>query len=216
MPLLKQLYRPQFIAGLLAAIGLLGLTLAVFSGPSASAARDADTSATVGSSPSAAPLQTKGGTYSVFAREATAGDDISGWRIPRNGVDAKVGMRFAEARVVYRDDTKSVAAVPTSSDPCLVSQYRDGSGGLTCSPTFTHGVSVGLVPDSVKSVTYAMTDGSTQVQEVTDNLWHSPTEAAQVTYVLDGVAHTEDLLPLSALPQGASISPSGLVSSPVR
>lgn len=214
MLLVRQVLRPKFLAVLGAAVALLAAVLLTLSGHSASAAAEvgAPASAAAASAP-AAPLQAANGTFSVFARAATAEDDISGWRIPRNGVDEKFGMQFNAARVVYQDATKAVAAVPTAAGPCLVSQYRDGSGGLTCSPTFTHGVSVGLVPDAVKTVSYTMTDGSTQTETVTDNTWHSPTEAAQVTYVLDGTPHVEALMPLSALPKGSTIAPTGLVTS---
>lgn len=160
----------------------------------------------------ATAVSTASGTFSVFARPATAKDHISGWRVAaRKAGDGD--MDFSRARVIYQDASRAVAAVPTTGEPCLVTQLPDGSGGFTCSPSFSYGHSIGLIPDSVKSVTYTMTDGTTQRQDVTGNFWRSPEEAAKVTYVVDGQTQNQDLMPLSSLPKGTTISPTGVVSN---
>lgn len=160
----------------------------------------------------AAAVSSASGTFAVFSRPSTAKDNIAGWRVAtRKAGDGD--MDFARARIIYQDAKRAVAAVPTRADPCLVTQLPDGSGGFTCSPSFSYGNSIGLVPDSVKSVSFTMTDGTTQEQDVTDNYWRSPSEATKVTYVVDGQTTSLELMPLSSLPKGASISPSGVVSN---
>jgi hypothetical protein len=154
-------------------------------------------------------LRTQKGNYSVFARPARPNDDVSGWRVSRRPPDS--GVRFPDARLVHQNAHRAVAAVPAPGGPCLVTQFRDGSGAFTCSPALMHGASIGLVPDSVKTVTYTLTDGSTEQQEVVDNTWRSPAEAERVTYVLDGQVESIALMPLSSLPKNARLSESGVV-----
>ena len=121
-------------------------------------------------------------------------------------------LDFSDARVIYHDGTRTIAAVPTSTDPCLAAQFNDGSGALTCSPMLTYGTSIGLVPDAVTSVTFALTNGAQENQRVTDNFWRSPAEAVTVSYTLHGQTESVELMPMSSLPEGAHISASGVVS----
>lgn len=164
----------------------------------------------------AAALKAQNGNYSVFARPARDRDNISGWRVPRR--HRETGIRYADARLVHQDAHRAVAAVPAQDQAapgrdqaCLVTQFRDGSGALACSPTLMYGESIGLVPDSVDTVTYTLTDGTTQQQDVVDNMWRSPEEAARVTYTIDGRVESIALMPMSSLPANARLSESGVV-----
>jgi hypothetical protein len=156
-------------------------------------------------------------TYSVFARAATTQDDVASWHFP---APAGFGLRVAGARRVYTDSTKVVAAVPTGGGvPCLMTRFADGSGGLNCGDADGHTASLGyngalgLVPDEVGSVTYVMSDGATQTGKVADNVWHSPADAAQVSFLIGGAGQTLDLMPASSAPKGMTVSPTGVVSN---
>ncbi len=162
------------------------------------------------------PLQTAIGTYSVFARAAAPADDVSGWRIHEDR--AGLGLRFSDARVVYSDSVRTVAAVPASDGPCLLAQYKDGSGGFNCGGPNRVSASLGyngallLVPDSVQTVTYTMTDGTTQMSPVANNVAHSPVEAAKVAFTLGERTVQLDLMPRSSLPKGATLTEDGMVT----
>jgi hypothetical protein len=97
--------------------------------------------------------------------------------------------------------------VPGKVAPCLY-VARSGSEHLSCgtipgeTALVTYNGSIGVVPDSVKSVTFTMSDDSQQVVSVTNDVWQSPLEASKVTFTLDGTVHTIDLLPHSTLPAG--------------
>lgn len=47
---------------------------------------------------------------------------------------------------------------------------------------------------------------------MTNNLWDAPAEAASITVIVDGRSSTVDLMPSSALPEGAIMGPDGTVS----
>jgi hypothetical protein len=75
-----------------------------------------------------------------------------------------------------------------------------------------HGSAIGVVPDSVQSVSFKMTDGTTVRRDVTDNLWEAPAEAASATIVIDGRSNVVNLMPQSSLAAGATVGPDGIVS----
>lgn len=205
-------YSPRRAIGAVLAIAALAAVYMLL-GPG-HAPRVIDTASAQDGSTSAAPAS---GRYSVLSRPATSKDDISGWPATAAlGRDSGPGVNhtldFANARLVEQDATRAVAVVPTSTTPCLVAQFVDGSSGATCSPMLMYGNSIGLVPDSVKVVMFTMTDGSATQQAVTDNLWRAPAEASTVTYVLDGQPQNIKLMPMGSLPEGAQISASGAVS----
>ncbi|RKQ87543.1 hypothetical protein C8N24_5568 [Solirubrobacter pauli] len=197
-----------------AAVGLAVLLALYFLlGPASAPRVVAAASAGAGNAASAAA-----DGYSVLERPATPDDDISRWATPAaarrlQGPGMDPSLRFEDARVVYRDDTRSVAIVPSSTTPCLVTQFGNGSGGITCSPTLTYGSSFGVVPDSVKEVEFTLTDGSVVSHAVQGNVWHSPAEAASVRYVIAGTSTDLALMPLSSLPKDAKLSRWGTVSS---
>ena len=154
-------------------------------------------------------------SYSIFLRPPVAADaSVAHWKAPG---DPRIGARLAAGRVVHRDAVRTVAAVPTAQAPCLISRFADGSQGTSCgidqpptvvSPTGT----IGLVPDSVDAVTITMTDGSTQIGRITGNVWKAPEDADKVAYSVDGHLYQLQLMPLSDLPAGAKMGPTGIVS----
>ena len=153
-------YSPRRAIGAVLAIAALAAVYMLL-GPG-HAPRVIDTASAQDGSTSAAPAS---GRYSVLSRPATSKDDISGWPATAAlGRDSGPGVNhtldFANARLVEQDATRAVAVVPTSTTPCLVAQFVDGSSGATCSPMLMYGNSIGLVPDSVKVVMFTMTDGS--------------------------------------------------------
>ena len=157
------------------------------------------------------------GTYSVFSRAATSADDVSSWPMRAENFD-QLGLRLDQARVVYRDAVRTMAAVPATDGPCLLTRLRNHGGGLNCGGAGRLTVAlgylgaIGLVPDSVDTVTFAMTDGSTQTAKVVDNTWNSPAEAASATFSLQGRSVSIELMPRSSLPKGTTISDDGVVS----
>lgn len=159
--------------------------------------------------------------YSSLQGPDSSDSDLSGWRVPPTAMardNPELGLRPSGARVVYRDSTKAVAAVPATKTPCLITRYKGGSEALNCGTTdgMTANVSydgaIGLVPDVVKSVSFTMSDGSQKTQRVVDNLWKSPVEAASVEFVLRGQPRQIDLLPRSSLPEDARVSSDGVVT----
>jgi hypothetical protein len=165
-----------------------------------------------------AAVTTSVGTYSVFTMARAAGDDISSWKLPE-AAQEQLGIDRTRSHLIFRDSSRSVAVVPTNEGPCIVQQFKDGAGGVACggggNPPVVLGYdgAIGLVPDSVKTVTYTLSDGSTQLGTVTGNAWHSPVEAAKVTYAIEGGRRSFELMPRSSLPKGATISESGMVSA---
>jgi hypothetical protein len=129
-----------------------------------------------------------------------------------------LGLKLPEARIIYRDTAKAIAAVPATAAPCLATQFADGSQTLSCGSAAGNTASVsfngamGLVPDAVKTVTFTMSDGSTATGQVIDNVWKSPGEAAKVTFSLDGHTQQIELMPRSSLPSGATIGADGVVT----
>lgn len=171
----------------------------------------------IGDASASASAGSPGTTFSVLSRPATSKDDVSAWKAAALGAQKRTGVNptldFSNARLLYQDAGRAVAAVPTSSGACIATQSVDGSGALTCSPAINYGNSVGLVPDAVKSVTFTLADGTQVDQNITENYWRAPAEAAKVSYVVDGQPQGVALMPLSSLPKGAQISPSGVVSA---
>jgi hypothetical protein len=167
---------------------------------------------------SSAPVQATGtrtasaaDTYSIFAASTTR-VDASGWRLPPD--NARVGARLDEARLVLRDATQTVAAVPAAKAPCLFTRFADGSQGIACGgasgePPTNVGYSgaLGLVPDAVDAVTLTMTDGTTRVAPVKNNVWTAPDDAATAAYSLTGRVIKIDLMPRSSMPPGDTTDP---------
>lgn len=163
----------------------------------------------------AAPAAAADDSFSVFDRPATGDDNTAGWRA-REGSSTE--LDFTNARVVFRDSSRAVAAVPSADGPCLVTQFQDGSGGEACGGkgklTVNAGYNgaIGLAPDSVKSVTVALTDGTKRDLAVEDNVFVSPVDASRVTYELRGNTESIELMPASSVPSGATIDAAGVVS----
>lgn len=153
-----------------------------------------------------------GGTYSVLAGTRTALDDISSWRVSG---PAELGLRIAEAKVVDRNSMRTLAVVPSAGLPCFAEKYANGTSGLGCgsdtgiAAAISYTGSVGLVADTVKAVTYTMTDGSTVEGSVKSNLWKAPLEAKTVTFTENGQKRVVELMPPSEMPAGTEITPDG-------
>jgi hypothetical protein len=163
-----------------------------------------DASASAPPSPQASGRgQWAAGTYGVFNRPARRDDDLSSWRARD---DHGLGLRLSEGRVVFRDGSRAVAAVPATDGPCLVTQFADGSGGVVCGgadhPTVSTGYvgAIGIVPDSVGSVTFTLADGSTVAGAVDENTWRSPDDALRVSYSVAGREQQAELMARSAAP----------------
>jgi hypothetical protein len=156
------------------------------------------------------------GTYGVFDRPATRDDDLTAWRARD---DHGLGLRLSEGRVVFRDGSRTVAAVPATDGPCLVTQFADGSGGVVCGgadhPTVSTGYvgAIGIVPDSVDSVTFTLADGSTVVGAVDGNTWRSPDDAVRVSYSVAGREQQAELMARSSVPSGVAVGADGLVTN---
>ncbi|HEX8105799.1 MAG TPA: hypothetical protein VF533_24500 [Solirubrobacteraceae bacterium] len=167
----------------------------------------------------AAPVGTyvpPGPKFSLLDRPPEPADDVTSWAPSRANPD--IAPRFREARVIQRDATRIVAAVPAKDGPCLLSR-SPGGRGLACggapgrypvSAGYDGGI--GLVPDEVKVVTFEMTDGSVVTRGVVDNVWRSPVEAEKVTFIASGRVHSVELMPRSSIPPGVTIGPDGVAS----
>jgi hypothetical protein len=121
-------------------------------------------------------------------------------------------VRIQDARVVYQDATRIVAAVPGEFGPCLVDASTNGVRGGACATKedehpmlLGYSGGIGLIPDGVKAVVFTMTDGTTDTQDVSGNLWRSPAEASRLSYVLDGREFDVALMPHSSIPEGVVI-----------
>lgn len=173
-------------------------------------------SSSANSAEPAAPSAAASSTYSVLSRPTTEADgNVANWKLLPN---ASLGTRPDGARVVYSDAWRTVAAVPANSIPCLVAEYRDGSKSTSCgtnpdevTASVSYLGSIGLVPDSVGTVTYTMTDGSQQVGGVKNNLWQAPSEAKTVSFTVGDKQHSVELMPASSMPKDAKIAPNGTV-----
>jgi hypothetical protein len=153
-------------------------------------------------------------TYSIFASPtARFNAAASGWSPPP--AEAGVGARLQEARLILQDKTRTVAAVPASKAPCLFTRFADGSQTIGCGHTadeqptsVSYSGAIGLVPDAVDSVTLTMTDGSTRVVRVENNVWKAPDDAAKAAYSVAGSVVQVELMPRSSIPAGATTDPS--------
>lgn len=164
---------------------------------------------------SQAPVGAPGNAFGVFEQAAESQDDISSWGIPEI---PQIGLETDAARVVVTSPNRTVAAVPAAKAPCLVTRTAQSGIGISCATaaneataTVGYNGAIGLVPDSVKSVMFTMVDGSTQAQDVVDNIWQSPVEAETATFDLEGETQKVDLMPRSSMPKSATVSPDGVV-----
>lgn len=167
------------------------------------------------SSVSTSPL----GSYSVLARPARATDTIANWRAAQT--PNPVGLQIGAARIIQREQSRTVALAPSTLGPCLVMNFADGSGGVVCGrnneePAISLGYNgaLGVVPDSVKSVELTMEDGTVTTRAVQDNVWRSPADAAKVAIDLPTGRYQAALTPRSSVPPAAQLHPDGLVTSP--
>jgi len=167
--------------------------------------------------------QPGGRSYSVLTRPATARDrEFShSWNSVKDTASRTpgLGLDVNGARVVRSDATGTLAVVPAQAAPCLVSGHGDADSHISCgtgdepvTATISYGSATGVVPDSVESVAFKMTDGTVTNGKVVDNIWNAPPEAATATYVVDGHTVVVDLMPASAMPAGATTDSNGMTS----
>jgi len=162
-------------------------------------------------------------TYSVLARPADPNDvrfaQSSAALREMAARSPQLGLEPSGARIVQSDNSQTVAVVPATTTPCLVSEGGDAHFSVSCGtpnqPTtamVTYGSAMGVVPDSVDEVSFKMTDGTVVRGAVTNNMWSAPAEAASANIVMAGHTTVVDLMPRSRLPKGATVQPDGTVS----
>jgi hypothetical protein len=162
-------------------------------------------------------------TYRVLARPANARDE--GFARSSAALrkvaerSPEIGLEPRGARVVRSDDARTLAVVPAQAAPCLVSEGPSAPASVSCgtgtepkTAMVNYGSAVGVVPDTVQTVSFTMTDGSVVTGEVSDNMWNAPAEAASVSFAVDGRARTIELMPLSAQPEGTTVGPDGITT----
>jgi hypothetical protein len=200
-----------------AAILITVAAVAVWTGMSTKPASAQPAAAKSSSSSKVLKLEgTPNDQYGLLRTVATPDDDVSTWGVHPIPV---VSPQFAGARVVLRSATRSIAAVPAKFGPCLVARIANGSRGMACGtnrdehPAMVgYEASIGLVPDSVESVTYAMADGSDQTARVVGNMWKAPPAAVTVSYTDGKRSFRVELMPTGSLPADAELDPNtGLV-----
>lgn len=173
-----------------------------------------------GSSSALAQDESVATSVSALRTPASSDDNVSRWRVTTamNARGNPEGFEFASARVVHRSPSRTFALVRSREGLCLMAEASDGSGGLNCAPpnefpdSLGYGSSIGIVPDAVKSVTFTMVDGRSETVPVVGNVWKAPPEAAAVDFQVGSRARRVELMPLSALPDGATVSPAGVVN----
>ena len=152
------------------------------------------------------------GTYSIFEGSTSRlNASTPGWQ----PLPDRIGARMAEARLISQDRTRTVVAVPAANAPCLVSRFADGSQAASCAlerdqqpASVSYSGAIGLVPDVVDSITLTMTDGTSRVVPVEDNVWTAPDEAVEAAYSFTGRVVVVELMPRSSMPPGATTDPS--------
>ena len=121
-----------------------------------------------------------------------------------------------------------VRAFAVSSDKgvaCLAMQFTTESGpigggyGAACPSVgsgsidfISPGGSFGLVPDSVKSVNFALPDGATRSTEVQGNVWTAPLEAVRAGFNENGTLRDSQLMPPASLPKDTHYRGGGVSS----
>jgi hypothetical protein len=161
-------------------------------------------------------------TYSLLARAATPDDVAASQKIDPGkwaAVMPELGIDIASVRVIRQTAEKTTVVLRRADAACLATAGANGRG-LTCATneepsaaTMIYGSAVGLVPDSVRSVTFHQTDGTEVTVSVVNNVWEAPAEADSATFTIEGEEKHVTLMPLSALPKGAKLSPDGVVST---
>ncbi|MCU1677547.1 MAG: hypothetical protein JWM93_2305 [Frankiales bacterium] len=119
----------------------------------------------------------------------------------------------ARGRVLARDDARTLLLVPrTDGQVCIEALFADGTAGGNCNSTgqspvlVTYGKAVGVVPASVKQLTYTLADGkSVAATPDADGLYTAPAEARTVSYVDGNDPQTIDLMPASAKAADVSV-----------
>lgn len=161
--------------------------------------------------------------YMVLSRPATAQDSeyVRASTILRTTASRApdLGLDPGGARVLRSDHSQTLAVVPAKAAPCLVSgnggpgsHISCGTGSQPVTATVSYGSAVGVVPDSVGTVSFKMTDGTVATRDVVDNLWDAPAEAKTASFAVDGRSVTVELMPLSARPDDASTGADGMTS----
>lgn len=114
------------------------------------------------------------------------------------------------ARLLSKTESSTLLLVPRRDGTvCFTKLDASGEAGIDCntaggSPFLaTYGQASGVVPVSVESVTFTLSDGSTQTTATPDGTWSAPSEAASISYGTGASKYTEGLLPASTKPAPA-------------
>jgi hypothetical protein len=159
-------------------------------------------------------------TYAPLNRPATSADVIRTPVTPQR-LAAYVNLEPSKARVLNRSAARVEALVPTTDQRvCLVEMSTSEGAAISCAypveedpALISYGNAVGVVPDGVDQVSYAMTDGSVVSRAVTGNLFVAPPEAKSATYDVEGQTRTVTLMPLSSKPQGVTVEADGTMKA---
>ena len=115
-------------------------------------------------------------------------------------------IQTAGARVLVSDAEETIALIPRSDNQlCLFYYLANGDAGADCNTReiaeteglsiFNRGWGIGVVPDGVDQVEFTLSDGSTVVVSVTNNVYHVPAEAVEGRVQHDGKTYSTTFLP---------------------
>jgi hypothetical protein len=162
-------------------------------------------------------------SYAVLEGQASDRDEnfarTSTWLAEIAADKPELGLRSDGARIVASPWSHTLAVVPARVVPCLVDGYGEPGSSIACG-TEAHpvtamvnfGAALGVVPDSVESVAFEMTDGSILTRPVDANIWRAPAEASRVHFAVGGKSLSVELMPLSHRPEGAVTDADGVTT----
>lgn len=111
-------------------------------------------------------------------------------------------------RAIDRNADRTLVLIPrTDGQACIAAFFAAGDALINCNkqaPTIvTYGKAVGVVPASVDQVLVTRADGSKQSAEIKGDLYETPADATQVSFVSDGTAsEPQALMPAQSAPKG--------------
>jgi hypothetical protein len=152
--------------------------------------------------------------YPVLGHPGSGKDLATDRPITSNEFAASVPQLLpARGRLLDRDEAKTLLLVPrTDGQVCIEALFADGTAGGNCNSTgqspvlVTYGKAIGVVPASVKQLTYTLANGTTVTDTPgADGLYTAPAQAKSVSYVDQDGPQTIDLMPASAKPAETSI-----------
>lgn len=157
------------------------------------------------------------GGMSVFDRPATPDDALPGAQGLADHLDriAKRSIDVSSSRLLFESPYKAVYVTKAGSGVCMHIVRVYGGVGTSCSDDQfvsggVPGDTYGFAPSYVNRVTFTLSDGTTQTEAITNNLWHGPAEARRADLALpSGEIKTIHFAPLSALGVELQVCPDG-------